>query len=96
MRGSVWSCLGSLEPTHWDTDLTGAKAGLLLIALFPPSGQCASQVPALSQAGKSGDQAVATVLRMVRPQVSWTLSSLSSQVCGLGVASAHLQGSGQF
>lgn len=96
MRGSVWSCLGSLEPTHWDTDPIGAEAGLVLTALFPPSGPCASQVPALSQAGKSGDQAAAAVLQMVRPQVSWTLSSMSSQVCGLGIASAHLQGSGQF
>lgn len=96
MRGSVWSCLGSLEPTHWNTDLIGAKAGLVLIALFPPSGQCAAQVPALSQAGKSGDQAAAAVLQMVRPQVSWTLSSLSPQVCVLGIASTHLQGSGRF
>uniref|UniRef100_A0A8C7ERS5 C2H2-type domain-containing protein n=1 Tax=Neovison vison TaxID=452646 RepID=A0A8C7ERS5_NEOVI len=79
MRGSVWSCLGSVEPTPWDTDLIGAEVGLVLIALFPLSGQCASQVPALFQAGKSGDQAVATMLQMVRPQVSWTLSSLSPQ-----------------
>lgn len=92
----MWSCLGSLEPTHWDTDLIGAEAGLVLIALFPSSGQCASWVPSLSQAGKSGAQAVATALQMVRPQVSWTLSSLGSQVCGLGIASTHLQSSGQF
>lgn len=76
MRVSVWSRLGSLESTQWDTDLTGAKAGLVLIAFFRPSGQCASRVPGLSRAGKSGDQAAAAaaaVLRMVRPQVSLTV-----------------------
>ncbi|XP_049485078.1 zinc finger protein with KRAB and SCAN domains 7 isoform X1 [Panthera uncia] len=41
------------------------------------SGQCASQVPAVSQAGKSGDQAAATVLRMVRPQGSAAYEFLS-------------------
>ncbi|XP_030875717.1 zinc finger protein with KRAB and SCAN domains 7 isoform X4 [Leptonychotes weddellii] len=41
------------------------------------SGQCTSQMPALSQAGKSGDQAVATVLRMVRPQGSAAYQFLS-------------------
>uniref|UniRef100_A0A8C8XSG5 Zinc finger protein 852 n=1 Tax=Panthera leo TaxID=9689 RepID=A0A8C8XSG5_PANLE len=49
----------------------------VLIAFFPPSGQCASQVPAVSQAGKSGDQAAATVLRMVRPQGSAAYEFLS-------------------
>ncbi|XP_053077791.1 zinc finger protein with KRAB and SCAN domains 7 isoform X9 [Acinonyx jubatus] len=41
------------------------------------SGQCASQVPAVSQAGKSGDQAAAAVLRMVRPQGSAAYEFLS-------------------
>ncbi|XP_053077782.1 zinc finger protein 852 isoform X5 [Acinonyx jubatus] len=40
-------------------------------------GQCASQVPAVSQAGKSGDQAAAAVLRMVRPQGSAAYEFLS-------------------
>uniref|UniRef100_A0A452SPF2 Zinc finger protein 852 n=1 Tax=Ursus americanus TaxID=9643 RepID=A0A452SPF2_URSAM len=68
---------GSLEPTHWDTDLIGAEAGLVLIALFPSSGQCASWVPSLSQAGKSGDQAAAAALQMVRPQGSAAYQFLS-------------------
>ncbi|CAK7312063.1 Zinc finger protein with KRAB and SCAN domains 7 [Vulpes lagopus] len=47
--------------------------------LFPSghSGPCASQVPALSPAGKSGDQAAAAVLQMVRPQVSAAYEFLS-------------------
>ncbi|XP_022377084.1 zinc finger protein with KRAB and SCAN domains 7-like isoform X2 [Enhydra lutris kenyoni] len=41
------------------------------------SGQCASRVPALFQAGKSGDQAAATVLQMVGPQGSAAYQFLS-------------------
>uniref|UniRef100_A0A8C0E8F1 Zinc finger protein 852 n=1 Tax=Balaenoptera musculus TaxID=9771 RepID=A0A8C0E8F1_BALMU len=43
---------------------------------FPPSAQHASPVPALPQVGNVGDQAAATVLRMVRPQVKFEFLSV--------------------
>lgn len=92
----LWSCLGSLESTCWDTDVLGSKASLVLLtAFFPPSAQRTSPVPAPPQPGNLGDQAAATVLPMVRPQVSLVLSDFPEfPSLWPRNSRAHLQGLG--
>lgn len=71
------------------------RAGFVRLTAFSPTpARRASPVPAPRQAGNLGDQAAATVLQAVRPQVSLVLLVFAEiRVRGPGIARAHLPGS---
>ena len=76
--GAAWVLLNPF--TGIQTSSLETRTGLIpLRDFFLPSAQGASLVPALPQVGNVGDQAVATVLQMVRPQVSFLSSKSVTQ-----------------
>lgn len=88
----VWICLGSLESTHWDTDLFGANGRPCPIHGFLSSlsswcfpGVCPSPSKALRRPSSSTCASDGQA-----PGERGSLSFRNSRVCGPGIGRAHL------